>query len=688
MRKAWTLIFVLLILGTFSWAQVTSDFSLLVNPTLNIPLGPSEGDTSFYSIGGGLSLKGEYNFPFFPYMFGGVALDVDFAPVLNAGSALILLSGGPEIGFRYSPFPRFNVKAFGYGGMYLGAFSGGTVFNPFVAGGADLSFLLNPSLNLGVGATYKYHFLDTADQYIYQGIGVNVGLSYNIGASKGQAEIQITPQIQQIFPLFFTYYDKNPAGNLVLKNNEREKIEDLKVSFYVKQFMDQPKLSAEIEQLGRGEELEIPVYALFTDQIFSVTEGLKVAGEIQLDYKYLGIERSESVPVTVTINNRNAMTWDDDRKAAAFVTAKDELVLGFAKQVASLVSNEGSTAINSNFRSALALFEFLSRYGIGYVVDPVTPYAELSENEDAIDFIQFPAQTLAFKAGDCDDIAILYTAMLEAIGVRTAFITAPGHIYMAFALGMDPEQARKTFLKPEDLIFQDGDTWIPVEITLVKDGFIKAWQIGAKEWRETNKNGTSEFLPIRDAWTVFEPVAFSEYRPAIIPPSESDIRSEYVRELDRFISAEVDPRASKLRAQIRSSGGSLRLVNNLGVLYAKYGLLEDAADQFEQILRSGEYPAALVNLGNIYYLKGEMRSSLQYYQRALDRSPDNSVALLGVAKASYELEEYESVDSALAKLEDLDPDKAKQFSFLGSGASDTARASQAATKEVSSWDEE
>jgi hypothetical protein len=687
MRKTRTLVVVfLVVLGTLSWAQVTSDFSILVNPTLNIPLGPSEGDTLFYSIGGGLSLKGEYNFPFFPYMYGGAALDVDFVPILNAGSALILLSVGPEIGFRYSPFPRFNVRAFGYGGMYLGAFSGGTVFNPFVAGGADLSFLLNPSLNLGIGATYKYHFLP--DEYLYQGVGVNIGVSYNIGASKRKAEIQITPQIQQIFPLFFTYYDKNPVGNLILKNNEREKIEDLKVSFYVKQFMDQPKLSAAIEQLGRGEELEIPVYALFTDEIFSVTEGLKVAGEIQLDYKFLGIERVDSIPVTVTINNRNAMTWDDDRKAAAFVTAKDELVLGFAKQVASLVSNEGSTAINSNFRSALALFEFLSRYGIGYVVDPVTPYAELSESKDAIDFIQFPAQTLAFKAGDCDDISILYSAMLEAIGVRTAFITAPGHIYMAFALGIDPEVARKTFLKPDDLIFRDGDTWIPVEITLVKDGFIKAWQIGAKEWRETSQNGTAGFLPIREAWTIYEPVAFSEYRPAIIPPSEGDIRSEYVRELDRFISAEVDPRASKLKAEIRSSGGSLRLVNNLGVLYAKYGLLEDAATQFEQILRSGEYPAALVNLGNIYYLKGEMRQSLQYYQRALERSPDNSVALLGVAKASYELEEYASVDNALAKLESLDPDKAKQFSFLGSGASDTGRASQAAVKEVSSWDEE
>jgi len=293
MKKTKILVFVFLIFGILAWAQVTSDFSLLVSPTLNIPLGPVEGDTPFYSIGGGLSFKGEYTFPFFPLMYTGVALDVDFVPILNAGKALMLLSVGPEIGFRYSPFPRFNLKAYGYGGMYFGTASGGSVFNPFVAGGADMSFLLNPSLNIGIGATYKYHFLP--DEYLYQGIGVNVGVSYNIGAAKQRAEIQVTPRIQQIFPLFFTYYDKNPVGNLILKNNERDKIEDLKVSFYVKQFMDQPKLSAEIEQLKRDEELEIPIYALFTDEIFSVTEGLKVAGEILLDYRFLGIERTDSI---------------------------------------------------------------------------------------------------------------------------------------------------------------------------------------------------------------------------------------------------------------------------------------------------------------------------------------------------------------------------------------------------------
>jgi len=83
-----------------------------------------------------------------------------------------------------------------------------------------------------------------------------------------------------------------------------------------------------------------------------------------------------------------------------------------------------------------------------------------------------------------------------------------------------------------------------------------------------------------------------------------------------------------------------------------------------------------------------MKGALRYYERALAKSPENAVALLGVAKASYELEEYAAVDGALAQLKSLDPATASQFSYLGSGGAGTARASQAATKEISIWDEE
>ena len=685
MVKRRALMFALALSSVLAGAQVTSDFSLVLNPVLNIPLAPKLADgTPFYSLGGGISLKGEYVFPFAPLLYTGVGLDIDIAPINSAGKAVTFLALGPQLGVRYSPIPRFTIKLAGFGGMYFGMIEAGTVIDPYFGGLLDASYLVSPAFSLGGGAAYK-HML-TPEGTVYQGIGVNLGAQYHIGAGRKKADLKVTPQMTPIFPLFYSYYDKNPAGSLVLRNDERGEVAAVRVSFFVKQYMDQPKVCAEFPKLARGQEVEVPIYALFKESIFSVTEGTKVAGDISVEYSYLGREQANNYPITVTVNNRNAMTWDDNRKAAAFVTAKDPLILSFAKRIASAVDDAGRTAFNPKFRIAMGLFEALSSYGIGYIQDPTTPYAELSENKAALDFLQFPGQTLAYKAGDCDDISILYCALLESVGVKSAFITAPGHIFMAFNAEMDAEQAKRTFLNPQDLIFRDGETWVPVEITLVRDGFLKSWAIGAKEWREATAAGQAGFYPVRDAWKVYEPVGFSEIKEAIMLPDSDRMLKDYKGELERFIGNEVQPRASKLREEVRKNPNSPKLLNSLGVLYARFSMLDEAAAEFQKVLKGGDLPAALVNLGNIAYLKEDMKSALAYYNRALKKVPDSSAALLGVARASYELEDYSSVNGALAQLKVSDPTAAARFSYLGGGGE--ARAAEAGKREVEEWTED
>jgi len=52
---------------------------------------------------------------------------------------------------------------------------------------------------------------------------------------------------------------------------------------------------------------------------------------------------------------------------------------------------------------------------------------------------------------------------MEAVGVNTAFITIPGHIYSAFRLNMSHDEARRSYNNPADLILEDdGTVWVPV----------------------------------------------------------------------------------------------------------------------------------------------------------------------------------------------------------------------------------
>ncbi|MBT3271522.1 MAG: transglutaminase domain-containing protein, partial [Spirochaetales bacterium] len=101
-----------------------------------------------------------------------------------------------------------------------------------------------------------------------------------------------------------------------------------------------------------------------------------------------------------------------------------------------MMRDYANPALNSNLLLALAIHEAITLYAIRYVIDPSSSYKQPSGKNAAFDYLQFPRQTLEYKAGDCDDLSILYTALLQAIGIETAFITIPGHIYMAFSLGV------------------------------------------------------------------------------------------------------------------------------------------------------------------------------------------------------------------------------------------------------------
>ena len=145
----------------------------------------------------------------------------------------------------------------------------------------------------------------------------------------------------------------------------------------------------------------------------------------------------------------------------------------------------------------------------------------------------------------------------------------------------------------------------------------------------------------------------------------------------------------KLQRDIKNSGGSPRSINRLGVLYARYGLYDRAKREFKKVLvKDNSYVPALINMGNIHYLGGDIKGALNYYNRAYKTAPDNPKVLLCVARANHELENYGSVREAYDKLRAIDPDLAIQFAYLDLRGEEAARAaSMAGVKEVVIWDE-
>jgi len=682
MKKISTITFCILLVLVFGvHAQSNNPLSMVVSPAVDIPLGPlSTSGEKLYTFGGSATLEGEYALPFAPFLSvdGLVGYGLIATPAQNS---LSLISLGAGAGVRLLPLPKIAVKLSAIGGYSITLFEGTTGGRPYLQTGVKATYALSPLFSLGIGAAYKNNF------GLYNGIGVSLAAQFHVGAGGGRSRIEfVEPRFEPIFPVFYQYYDQNPLGGVTIRNNENGAVKDVTVSFYVAQYMDKPKLCTKIEGMKKGEQIQVPLYALFTDEILNITEGTKVTAQILVRYTYLETEITADTSESIQMYHRNAMTWDDDQKVSSYVTARDPEVLKFSKSIAGEIRHVGSKALNSKFREAIALFEALRQYGINYVVDPTTPYTELSANKFALDYLQFPIQTMDYKAGDCDDLSILYSALLESIGIESAFITVPGHIYTAFCPAIDPEESKKTFNRQEDLIFFDGKTWIPIEITAIPQGFLKAWQLGAKQWREHSADGDAALVQTHTAWRTYPPVGVTGIDASIQSVSRESIIQNYKTMLDSVIEREISAKVSVLQKRIGENPGNPVNINKLGILYARFGLHEKARIEFEKAANI-QYAPALVNLGNLAFIAMDYQGALKYYETAHTTNPDSVSILVGIAKANYELENYRDVEAYYRQIEAIDPKIAERYSYLVGAAENTSRAASALTEEDVLWDE-
>ena len=475
---------------------------------LNPALGFGGGSAIGSAAGGDLWLSANYRPPSFKVMFLSADLGLNFFGIesgtTSGDATLFTLGGGFGFGWRLLPKLDFSMYMKGGLGFPSTSVSDTKITEALVPGfayslGVNSSYLFSPAFALGLDVALR-----GAGSY-YSEVAFALGITFNLYSAAQQptsqketpaakpAPLENKPleeskpapveekkpvprtgtgvelfqvELNSIFPIFSKYYDENAIGKGTLHNWEKLPVENIKVNLMVKGYMAEKKPCKAPSRLDPGEEQGVELFGLFTDDVLKITQGTKALANISVEYTLKGEKKANEFVETIRFHDRNAMTWDDDRKAAAFVTAKDTSVLVFSNNINSMVKGKMSRAVEKNLQTAIAFHDALRLYGISYVSNPLTPYSVVSKDKMAVDTLKFPRQTFEFKSGDCSDLSILYCALLESVQIETAFITIPGHIFMAFALKTDPKEAKSNFAQSlDDLIIRENKVWVPIEVT-------------------------------------------------------------------------------------------------------------------------------------------------------------------------------------------------------------------------------
>lgn len=677
---------------------------------------PMVESASFFSTGFFAEISGSYKLDIpLRLMTGAEEMTLPLRLIAVAGYETLPLIAGPRIdlgrldvgaGYTVSMGSRFAVLGKLLAGGFFGAITNLGGYTDIsgkpsggISGAVDVSFRYTgiDKLEIALGARYR------SLVGLWSGIEASLAATYRLGKEKtvekaaplgplvvpfNSAGLKVEPvKFKNIFPVFYKYYSNHDIGTSLITNTSPDTLTEISVSFYMAGYMDSPKVCAVIPRLAPGETIPLQIFGLFTAKILEITETTMFSGDLALSYKVNGrvilMNRTEAVRVS----DRNAMTWIDDRCITAYITAKDPAVLSFSNSAITAVKDGMNTAVNEKLQIAMALHEALDVYGTKYVVDPMASYASIARNPEVVCFLQYPRQVLEFRAGDCDDLSILFAALLESAGIETAFITVPGQMYVAFSLGMTEEEAT-SFFRSGDFILKDGKVWLPVDITDRTNGFMAAWQTGVKKWRENLVTKQSFLYPVHDGWTVFEPVELPGDSPSIIFPDSALLVPRYKSAQTKLKEYVISPNIAKLQEEILRTPRSFKLINNLGVLYAKNDLFDKAEAEFAKSLKQGDNFPAFINMGNIFYLKKNLETARVNYERAYRLSPGNPLALQKYAVVNHEMQNYALAKRLYDELKRLDPVLAAKYSYLElKGEEGINAAALVKQKELMVWSE-
>lgn len=406
----------------------------------------SEG-SAFRAAGGGALELAYYPLSFFNLFARGSAQAIAVAGL----DAAWLGSGSAGVGLRLGLTPRLSLGAdawAGLGRLYYGGSDAG-VYELGVRAGTFIR--LSAALNLGLTAGWRR--LAEPSQSLADIPGAGLSLSVRLGQLSARRErVTVeTVEAETVFPVFRSLYESEDLGSVTIRNGETGPITDIEVSLWAPDYMGKPQACGQAVSLAPGQSLTLPLHAIFDERVLELTENSKGPAEIQVRYRLFGTQRTASADFTLRLHHRNAMSWEDDRMAAAFVSSTD----------------------------------------------------------------------------------------------------------------------------PGLLFFRDGKAWVPLEITMVREGFIKAWRVGAKEWMDNVKAGTAAFYPMTENWKRYAPSGLQAAEARFDLTNEAQAIEAFDQAVDRFVLREMETVIGDYERRL-SARRDPETLNEYGIALAEAGLLDRA----------------------------------------------------------------------------------------------------------------
>ena len=532
---------------------------------------------------------------------------------------LQIFSAGGVLGLYYFPASRLFTRLDGAAGIYQPSLEGTSGSSDmFWRAGGEVGFRFTPGFTLALNSGWR--------QFTASGgalnSGVYVGLTAQItfrtaAAGRSEGVRASLDQFEVVYPAFMQLYQETPIGIVEIANNENAEVCNVRLYFRASPYTASEFPSGTVPFIARGSSTQLPLVADFSPAILRFSDSGRIVGELVIRYEFLGEEREAVRALSVAVSNRNKVTKGDAAALAAFISPTSPEVLDFSKSVAGLARANRQIGHNSNMQYAIWLFEALRAAGI-----------RLGETYSPEDEAQFPAETLAYGSGASRDLALLFAAGLESVGIASAFVDTEDDFLVAVSLDVNQSGTETLFSSPERILIIDGNAWLPMSMGAFNEGFTAAWTKGASVLKQNFALGREAgFVIVEDAWAVYPPALLSGQEGSVIRTNAETAEREVGRAMQAYINQEILPLIQKLGSEQGASSAAGQ--NRMGILYARAGRISDAKASYERAAGMGSVPA-MTNRGNLALTERDYAAAERWFRQALARDSQNKAALRGM----------------------------------------------------------
>ncbi len=311
---------------------------------------------------------------------------------------------------------------------------------------------------------------------------VNFALSFQPEKYVKILDVQI---LSEIYPTLADIYLSQPFARGKIVNLSDKKITVKPFSFISE--VNKEEVQSPVVEVMPHDTVEVDFYTII-DEKFTLKR--RKIESVDFFVKTGNSEPDDAIQKPILVNDENS--WDGNVRHLKYFVEHD---FNFANQYAKAILKNAYDSL-VNVKPVLKKF-----YKIKILFDSFVKNMQyVADRRASVENVQFPSETIELKGGDCDDLSVSFSAVLESIGIQTAFVDYKpvgnniGHVNLLINTGLKPGQAglitsndKKIFIRKNT----DGkeEIWIPLEVTSLS-GFETAWKLGAEKFY---KNAVENF---------------------------------------------------------------------------------------------------------------------------------------------------------------------------------------------------